>query len=72
MTFEESFKKIKPLNKLNNEETSERENILHTALKLAVRDLNTFVVITTKGKGIPYHIEDYIQEAKLFLKDKEE
>lgn len=72
MTFEESFKKITPLNKLNNEETSEREKILYTALNLAVRDLNIFVGIVNKGKGIPYHIEDYIQEAKLFLKDKEE
>jgi hypothetical protein len=57
---------------MENEEILKREKILHTALKLAVRDLNIFVGITTQSKGIPYYIEDYIQEAELFLKDKEE
>ena len=57
---------------MENEEILKREKILRTALKLAVRDLNTFVKMTTENKGIPYCIEDYIQEAELFLKDKEE
>ena len=57
---------------MENEEILKREKILRTALKLAVRDLNIFVKMNTENKGIPYYIEDYIQEAELFLKDKEE
>ena len=55
------------------EEILKREKILRTALKLAVRDLNkTWELHNGKNKYIKAYIEDYIQEAESFLKDKEE
>ena len=57
---------------MENEEILKREKILHTALKLAVTDLNkTWELCNGKNKYIKAYIEDYIQQAEILLIDEE-